>query len=51
MVWWVSSVSKVSMPKERWVGFIKDYDGGTLMECRINQKVRGGVHPLSDDCK
>jgi histone acetyltransferase len=21
------------MPKERWVGYIKDYDGGTLMEC------------------
>ncbi len=30
---------QVSMPKERWVGYIKDYDGGTLMECRINQKV------------
>lgn len=25
----------VSMPKERWKGYIKDYDGGTLMECRI----------------
>jgi len=24
------------MPKERWVGFIKDYDGGTLMECYIH---------------
>lgn len=21
------------MPQERWVGYIKDYDGGTLMEC------------------
>lgn len=30
---------QVSMPQERWKGFIKDYDGGTLMECRINQKV------------
>lgn len=29
----------VSMPKERWLGYIKDYDGGTLMECRINPKV------------
>lgn len=25
-----------AMPKERWVGFIKDYDGGTLMECYIH---------------
>ena len=31
---------QISMPKERWVGYIKDYDGGTLMECRINPKVR-----------
>ena len=23
------------MPKDRWFGFIKDYDGGTLMECYI----------------
>ena len=23
----------VSMPRERWFGYIKDYDGGTLMEC------------------
>eukprot|EP00808_Paulinella_micropora_P020784 g37509.t1 len=29
----------VSMPKARWAGFIKDYDGGTLMECSINHKV------------
>lgn len=26
----------VSMPKERWVGFIKEYDGGTLMECYVH---------------
>ncbi len=26
----------ISMPKERWVGFIKDYDGGTLMECYVH---------------
>ena len=24
------------MPKDRWVGYIKDYDGGTLMECYIH---------------
>lgn len=26
----------VVMPKERWVGYIKDYDGGTLMEAYIH---------------
>lgn len=30
---------EISMPKERWKGWIKDYDGGTLMECRISQNV------------
>lgn len=30
---------KISMPKEKWFGFIKDYEGGTLMECRISPKV------------
>lgn len=29
----------ISQPRDRWVGFIKDYDGGTLMECCINQQV------------
>ena len=28
---------QVVMPKDRWVGYIKDYDGGTLMECYISQ--------------
>ena len=26
----------IAMPKERWFGYIKDYDGGTLMECYIH---------------
>lgn len=25
-----------TMERERWYGFIKDYDGGTLMECKIH---------------
>ncbi|KAH0481705.1 MAG: uncharacterized protein KVP18_004615 [Porospora cf. gigantea A] len=29
----------LSMPKERWHGCIKDYDGGTLMECYISRHV------------
>lgn len=30
---------EITLPRERWVGFIKDYDGGTLMECIIYPKV------------
>ncbi|KAL3676605.1 hypothetical protein R1sor_026553 [Riccia sorocarpa] len=29
---------EIEMEKERWHGYIKDYDGGTLMECRIDSK-------------
>ncbi|KAJ1453603.1 hypothetical protein M885DRAFT_582833 [Pelagophyceae sp. CCMP2097] len=29
----------VSLPKERWSGYIKDYDGGTLMECYVHPTV------------
>ena len=27
------------MPIDRWKGFIKDYDGGTMMECYIHPDV------------
>jgi len=27
------------MKRERWLGYIKDYDGGTLMECAIDTTV------------
>ncbi|CBZ52027.1 Bromodomain containing protein, related [Neospora caninum Liverpool] len=30
---------KISMPRERWYGYIKDYEGGTLMECYINPRI------------
>lgn len=30
---------QVTMKRERWVGFIKDYDGGTLMECPLSEHV------------
>jgi len=30
---------QVFMNKDRWVGYIKDYDGGTLMECAINRDI------------
>ncbi|KAL8449795.1 hypothetical protein Emed_002758 [Eimeria media] len=31
--------SRISLPRDRWLGYIKDYDGGTLMECRISSKI------------
>lgn len=30
---------KIQQPKSQWVGFIKDYDGGTLMECFIHPDI------------
>ncbi|EOD16902.1 hypothetical protein EMIHUDRAFT_427509 [Emiliania huxleyi CCMP1516] len=30
---------QVTMKRERWLGYIKDYDGGTLMECAIDTQV------------
>jgi histone acetyltransferase len=32
-------VKQLTMPRTRWHGFIKDYDGGTLMECFIHPKI------------
>lgn len=29
----------ISLPQSLWVGYIKDYEGGTLMQCTINPKV------------
>ena len=36
---------QVSMLRQCWYGYIKDYDGGTLMECRINERVNYLVGP------
>lgn len=30
---------RVRLPKERWSGYIKEYDGGTLMECYIHPTI------------
>ncbi|CAK0784458.1 hypothetical protein CVIRNUC_007662 [Coccomyxa viridis] len=30
---------EITLERKRWVGWIKDYDGGTLMECVINPKL------------
>jgi len=29
----------IKMPSDRWKGFIKEYDGGTFMECYIHSKI------------
>ncbi|KAH7285928.1 hypothetical protein KP509_33G051500 [Ceratopteris richardii] len=30
---------EITMEKDRWQGYIKDYDGGTLMECKLDEKL------------
>ncbi|TVU31063.1 hypothetical protein EJB05_22730 [Eragrostis curvula] len=30
---------EITLDKERWQGYIKDYDGGILMECKIDPKM------------
>lgn len=30
---------EITMPTSQWRGYIKDYDGGTLMECVISNKI------------
>ena len=27
------------MPSERWKGYIKDYEGGTMMECHVHPTI------------
>lgn len=27
------------MPKSRYLGYIKDYEGATLMECELNPRI------------
>lgn len=29
----------VTLPRDKWFGYIKDYDGGTLMECRLSSRI------------
>lgn len=29
----------LTLPRERYLGYIKDYDGGTLMECRFDHRI------------
>ncbi|KAL6760054.1 chromatin remodeling complex WSTF-ISWI, large subunit [Haematococcus lacustris] len=36
---------EITLDKARWQGYIKDYDGGTLMECVMHPKLRPAQFP------
>ncbi|WWC62045.1 uncharacterized protein I303_104633 [Kwoniella dejecticola CBS 10117] len=43
---------EISFPRERWVGYIKDYEGGTIMQCKMLPKVKYmEVHQMLADQK
>ncbi|WVR07104.1 hypothetical protein IAU60_004143 [Kwoniella sp. DSM 27419] len=43
---------EISFPRERWVGYIKDYEGGTIMQCTMLPKVKYmDVHQMLADQK
>lgn len=43
---------EITYPRERWVGYIKDYEGGTIMQCCMLPKVKyAEVHQMLSDQK
>ncbi|EIW70367.1 hypothetical protein TREMEDRAFT_29235, partial [Tremella mesenterica DSM 1558] len=43
---------EIAYPRERWVGYIKDYEGGTIMQCSMLPKVKySEVHQMLADQK
>ena len=43
---------EINYARERWVGYIKDYEGGTIMHCQMLPKVRYlDVHQMLADQK
>lgn len=43
---------EITLPRERWVGYIKDYEGGTIMQCTMLPKVKYmEVHQMLADQK
>lgn len=43
---------EISFDRERWVGYIKDYEGGTIMMCKMLPKVKYvEVHQMLADQK
>jgi histone acetyltransferase len=43
---------EITLPRDRWVGYIKDYEGGTIMQCTMLPKVKYlEVHQMLADQK
>ncbi|KAL7421595.1 histone acetyltransferase [Cryptotrichosporon argae] len=43
---------EITYPRERWVGYIKDYEGGTIMQCTMLPNVKyADVHQMLADQK
>lgn len=43
---------EINYPRERWVGYIKDYEGGTIMQCSMLPMVKyAEVHQMLADQK
>jgi hypothetical protein len=43
---------EITLEREKWVGYIKDYEGGTIMQCTMLPKVRYlDVHQMLADQK
>lgn len=43
---------EIVFPREKWVGYIKDYEGGTIMQCSMLPKVKYlEVHQMLADQK
>ena len=43
---------EINFDRERWVGYIKDYEGGTIMHCHMLPKVKYlDVHQMLADQK
>jgi histone acetyltransferase len=43
---------EITFDRERWVGYIKDYEGGTIMQCKMLPKVKyTEVHQMLADQK
>eukprot|EP00736_Rhodelphis_marinus_P009427 Rmarinus@m.22081 len=38
---------QITLPRDQWVGYIKDYDGGTLMECVLDDNMDYLMFPVS----
>ncbi|NWH79342.1 KAT2A acetyltransferase, partial [Piaya cayana] len=36
---WVGFSKDIKVPKSRYLGYIKDYEGATLMECELNPRI------------